>query len=287
MIKVEIDKSSGFCFGVVNAIKIAEDSLAEEKSLFCLGDIVHNSEEISRLEKLGLKTISRDEYFNLKDCTVLIRAHGEPPATYEYASKNNIRLIDATCPVVLKLQKRVRKSFDELKKKDGQIVILGKKGHAEVDGLNGQANNEAIIIQDKKDLEKIDFSRPATLFSQTTRSIHEFNMVSEELKSRMGNIASLKINDTICRQVANRVPKLQQFVTRYDLILFVSGKKSSNGKYLFEVCKQKNPNTWFVTNTDDLNTDWFTGVTSVGICGATSTPQWLMENIASWINNRY
>lgn len=284
---VEIDKNSGFCFGVVNAIKIAEDSLSDERKLFCLGDIVHNGEEISRLEKLGLITISRNEYFKLENCTVLIRAHGEPPATYEYASKNNIRLIDATCPVVLKLQKRVRKAYDELKNEEGQIVILGKKGHAEVDGLNGQANGEAIIIQDKTDIDKIDFSRPATLFSQTTRSIDEFNLVSEEIKSRIENEAKLKINDTICRQVANRVPKLQSFATRFDLILFVSGKKSSNGKYLFEVCKQKNPNTNFVSNTDDLNPAWFEGISTVGICGATSTPQWLMEQVADWIKERF
>jgi 4-hydroxy-3-methylbut-2-en-1-yl diphosphate reductase len=287
MIKVEIDKSSGFCFGVVNAIKIAEDSLKNGKTLFSLGDIVHNSEEISRLEKLGLKTISKEEYFSMKDCTVLIRAHGEPPATYEYASGNNICLIDATCPVVLKLQKRVKKSYEEQKKKDGQIIILGKKGHAEVDGLNGQTNNEAVIVQEKNDLDKIDFPRPASLFSQTTRSVAEFNLISEEIKSRIADKNLLEINDTICRQVANRVPKLQHFATKFNLILFVSGKKSSNGKYLFEVCRQKNPNTYFVSNTNDLKTEWFEGVNSAGICGATSTPQWLMENIARWITERY
>jgi 4-hydroxy-3-methylbut-2-en-1-yl diphosphate reductase len=284
---VEIDKNSGFCFGVVNAIKIAEDSLKEKKELYCLGDIVHNGEEINRLEKLGLKTITREDYFKLANCTVLIRAHGEPPETYQYAKENNITLIDATCPVVLKLQKRVRKAYEDFKEENGQIVILGKKGHAEVDGLNGQTNNQAIIIQDKKDLDNIDFSYPTTLFSQTTRSIEEFKMITEEIKSRAGINVPVKINDTICRQVANRVPKLQTFVTQHDLVLFVSGKKSSNGKFLYEVCKQKNPNTCFVSNTEDLKTEWFKDIEKVGICGATSTPQWLMEKIADWINERF
>jgi 4-hydroxy-3-methylbut-2-enyl diphosphate reductase len=285
--KVEIDKSSGFCFGVVNAIKIAEDSLNSKSGLYCLGDIVHNGEEINRLQKMGLKTISRTDFFNLKNCTVLIRAHGEPPETYQHAKENNIKLIDATCPVVLKLQRRVQRSYEENIDKKGQIVILGKKGHAEVVGLSGQTNNKAIIVQDKKDLDKIDFSRPTTLFSQTTRSIEEFKIVSEEIKTRAANNVPVNINDTVCRQVANRVPKLKKFVTNYDLILFVSGKKSSNGKFLFKICKQNNPNTFFVSNLNDLKTDWFKSIEKVGICGATSTPQWLMEDVASWITNKY
>lgn len=285
--KVEIDKSSGFCFGVVNAINIAEDSLKERKTIFSLGDIVHNSEEIHRLETLGLKTITHEEYFKLADCTVLIRAHGEPPATYEYASRNNINLIDATCPVVLKLQKRVKKAYDELQDEGGQIIIFGKKGHAEVDGLNGQTNNAAVIVQDKSDLGKIDFSKPVSLFSQTTRSIDDFIKIGEEIGSKIAADAHLKINDTICRQVANRVPKLRNFVTNYGLILFVSGQKSSNGKFLYEVCKEKNPNTYFVSSIGDLNPEWFDGIGSVGICGATSTPQWLMEKVAEWIKERY
>jgi 4-hydroxy-3-methylbut-2-enyl diphosphate reductase len=285
--KVEIDKNSGFCFGVVNAIKIAEGSLKEGKTLFSLGDIVHNGEEIDRLKKLGLKTITHEEYFNLSDCTVLIRAHGEPPATYEYAAKNNINLIDATCPVVLTLQKRVKKAYDELRNVNGQVIIFGKKGHAEVDGLNGQTNNEAVIVQDESDLAKIDFTRPATLFSQTTRSIDDFIKIGEEINSRMASETHLKINDTICRQVANRVPKLRNFVTHYDLILFVSGKKSSNGKFLYEVCKQKNLNTYFVSSPADLSPDWFKDASTVGICGATSTPQWLMEQVADWIKERF
>ena len=285
--KVEIDKSSGFCFGVVNAIQIAEESLKKEQQLYCLGDIVHNGEEINRLEKLGLETITREQYFTLKNCSVLIRAHGEPPETYDYANKNNITLIDATCPVVLKLQKRVRKAYDENKSKNGQIVILGKKGHAEVVGLNGQTNNTAIIIQDNEDLDKLDYSKPVTLFSQTTRSIDEFNTVAQKIRDESSSEVEIKINDTICRQVANRVPKLEKFVSRHHLILFVSGKKSSNGRFLFEVCKQKNPNTYFVSHIDDLQPRWFEGVETVGICGATSTPQWLMENVAEWIYSKF
>jgi 4-hydroxy-3-methylbut-2-en-1-yl diphosphate reductase len=285
--KVEIDKNSGFCFGVVNAIKIAEESLIREKKLYCLGDIVHNGEEVNRLSKLGLKTITREKFFSLRNCTVLIRAHGEPPETYTYAEKNGIRLIDATCPVVLKLQKRVRKAYEEIQKINGQIVILGKKGHAEVEGLNGHAGNEAVIIQEEKDIEKVDFSRPATMFAQTTRSIDEFRKVSEEIRSRAKNNVLVKINDTVCRQVANRVPKLQKFVAVHDLVLFVSGRKSSNGKFLYEECKKENPKTYFVSNTDDLKTSWFEGVENVGICGATSTPQWLMEEIAGWIREKY
>ncbi|NQU88643.1 MAG: 4-hydroxy-3-methylbut-2-enyl diphosphate reductase [Mariniphaga sp.] len=284
---VEIDKSSGFCFGVVNAIKIAEDSLKNENELYCLGDIVHNGEEINRLEKLGLKTISRKQYFTLKNCSVLIRAHGEPPETYQYAIKNNIALIDATCPVVLKLQKKVLKSYNENKPKKGQIVILGKKGHAEVVGLNGQTNNEAIILQTEEDLNKINYSQPVTMFSQTTQSVDEFKRLAHKIKESSDDNALVKINDTICRQVANRVPKLEKFVSRHDLVLFVSGKKSSNGKFLFEVCKQKNSNTYFVSRTKDLNKDWFKEAKSVGICGATSTPQWLMEDIAEWIKNKF
>lgn len=285
--KVEIDKNSGFCFGVVNAIKIAEESLIREKKLYCLGDIVHNGEEVNRLSKLGLKTITHEKFFSLRNCTVLIRAHGEPPETYTYAEKNGIRLIDATCPVVLKLQKRVRKAYEEIQKINGQIVILGKKGHAEVEGLNGHAGNEAVIIQEEKDIEKVDFSRPATMFAQTTRSIDEFRKVSEEIRSRVKNNVPVKINDTVCRQVANRVPKLQKFVAAHDLVLFVSGRKSSNGKFLYEECKKENPKTYFVSNTDDLKTSWFEGVENVGICGATSTPQWLMEKIAGWIREKY
>jgi len=279
--RVEIDKNSGFCFGVVNAIKIAEEALKNSSGLYCLGDIVHNGAEINRLEKMGLKTISREEYFTLKNCKVLIRAHGEPPETYEYARQNNITLIDATCPVVLKLQKRVKESYLSHKTDNGQIVILGKEGHAEVAGLNGQAGNEALIIQNSESLGKIDFNRPVTLFSQTTRPIDEFNALSQEILLRAANPSKVAIHDTICRQVANRAPKLKKFVREYNLVLFVSGKKSSNGKALFEICRQFNTNTKFVSSVEDLETAWFEGIESVGICGATSTPQWLMEEIAT------
>ncbi|VAW22031.1 4-hydroxy-3-methylbut-2-enyl diphosphate reductase [hydrothermal vent metagenome] len=283
--KVEIDKSSGFCFGVVNAIKVAEDSLKDTDKLYSLGDIVHNSAEINRLKEMGLVTVSRQEYLQLKDTRVLIRAHGEPPETYEYALKNNIELIDATCTVVLKLQQRVKESYSEGEKHQGQIVILGKKGHAEVVGLNGYANNEAIIIQEEENLEEIDFSKPITIYAQTTRSIEEFRALSEKIKKLAQEGVQVVVKDTVCRQVSNRVPRLRAFVKNYGIILFVAGLKSSNGKFLYEVCKQENPNTKFVTNIDDLEGRWFTHVDSVGICGATSTPQWLMEEVAEWVRH--
>lgn len=281
--KIEIDKSSGFCFGVVNAIKIAEESLKKEGQLFCLGDIVHNGEEIHRLVKMGLITVSREEYFTLKNCSVLIRAHGEPPETYKYASENNITLIDATCPVVIKLQKKIKKAYEESKLNKGQIVIYGKKGHAEVVGLNGQTNNEAIILEGEQNLNMIDYTKPVTFFSQTTKSVHEFNRLTEKIKSELNDHVPFKINDTICRQVANRVPKLEKFVSEYELILFVSGKKSSNGRFLFETCRKKNPNTHFISTLEELKPEWLSNVKFVGICGATSTPQWLMENVADWV----
>ncbi|NOY96158.1 MAG: 4-hydroxy-3-methylbut-2-enyl diphosphate reductase [Chlorobi bacterium] len=283
--KVEIDKSSGFCFGVVNAIRIAEDSLKDTEKLYSLGDIVHNSAEINRLKGLGLVTVSKQEYLQLKNTKVLIRAHGEPPETYEYARKNNIELIDATCTVVLKLQQRVKESYSEGKKHQGQIVILGKKGHAEVVGLNGHANNEAIIIQGEENLEEIDFSKPITIYAQTTRSIEEFRALSDKIKKLAQEGVQVIVKDTVCRQVSNRVPRLKAFVKNYGIILFVAGKKSSNGKFLYEVCKQENPNTRFVTNINDLEEEWFTHIASVGICGATSTPQWLMEEVAEWVRH--
>jgi len=285
--KVDIDKNSGFCFGVVNAIDIAEKALKEGKSLYCLGDIVHNGQEIKRLEKLGLKIISHQHYSKLKNCTVLIRAHGEPPETYRIAKENNITLIDATCPVVLTLQKRIRKAYEETKPHDGQVVIFGKKGHAEVVGLVGQTNEKAIILEDKSGLDKIDYSKPVTLFSQTTRPVKKLKALAREIQTRAHENVSVKINDTICRQVANRVPQLEKFAGEYDIILFVSGKKSSNGKFLFEVCKQKNGNTHFVTEIDDLKESWFTKANKTGICGATSTPQWLMEDVANWVRKKF
>ncbi len=276
--KVTIDQKSGFCFGVVNAIEMAENTLNDEENLYCLGDIVHNGMEVKRLESLGLVTIDREQFFKLQNCKVLLRAHGEPPSTYEYARKNNIELIDATCPVVLKLQQRVKKAHEEMQEKDGQIILFGKPGHAEVVGLNGQTDDKAIIVENENDLQKIDSDKPAYFFSQTTKSIDEFHSLASEIKNR--STKKIQVKDTICRQVANRVPRLKEFSKEHEVILFVGGKKSSNARFLFEVCKKTNPNSFFVSNKDEIDTTWFYGKSSVGICGATSTPQWLMEEIA-------
>jgi len=285
--KVETDRRSGFCFGVIKAIKTAENELDNEKQLYCLGDIVHNGMEVQRLEKLGLKTISREEYLRMSNCKVLIRAHGEPPETYEYAKKNNIELVDATCPVVLTLQEKVKNSYQKSLADQGQIVIYGKKGHAEVIGLDGQAEHNTILLESIDDVDKIDFSRPVWLYSQTTKRIEDFEAIAKLVKSKMKPGVPIDIKDTICRQVSNRVPNLKKFVVNYDLILFVAGRKSSNGKYLFTICKESNPNSYHISNPDEINPDWFEGVNSVGICGATSTPNWLMEKVAGWVNQRF
>ena len=285
--RIEIDKRSGFCFGVIKAIQTAEEKLKQEEQLYCLGDIVHNSMEISRLEKMGLTSVTREEYFQLRDCKVLIRAHGEPPETYEYAKKNNIELIDATCPVVLTLQGRIKKSYDTSRKVNGQVVIYGKKGHAEVIGLDGQTNHSTVLVENIDDIEKIDFSRPVWLYSQTTRRVEEFHEIAEAVKSKMQPGVQAEIKDTICRQVSNRVPHLRKFVRNFDLVLFVAGHKSSNGKYLFSVCKEENPNSYHISQTDEIKPEWFRGVDSVGICGATSTPNWLMEEVAASIDQRF
>lgn len=285
--KVEIDRKSGFCFGVINAIKSAENELENRSQLYCLGDIVHNGEEVQRLENLGLKSISKDEFFSLKNCKVLIRAHGEPPETYEYARNNNIELIDATCPVVLTLQERVKDSYKNNLKKKGQLVIFGKKGHAEIIGLNGQTNHNAIILESKTDIEKIDPNRPVSLYSQTTKRIEDFHEIAKLVKIRVNPGLEVEIKDTICRQVSNRVPHLKEFVKNYDLILFVAGEKSSNGQYLFTICNEENPNSYRISRSEDISSDWFEGVKSVGICGATSTPNWLMEEVASRITERF
>ncbi|MFV0506102.1 MAG: 4-hydroxy-3-methylbut-2-enyl diphosphate reductase [Bacteroidales bacterium] len=283
--KVEINKSSGFCFGVINAIKTAESKLNEHGNIYCLGDIVHNSEEIERLKRMGLIAINHDEYYKLQNCTVLLRAHGEPPQVYEYATQNGIQLFDATCPVVLSLQKRIRREHSAIADTDAQVVIYGKRGHAEVIGLNGQIGNKAIIVQDKSDIEKIDFSKPIQLFSQTTQPIDGFNNLVKTINEKKRE--SVKINDTICRQVANRVPILKKFAKNYQTIIFVSGKKSSNGKFLYEVCKKENPQTHFVSSINEIDEDWFDDVDTVGICGATSTPQWLMESVKAHIEQKY
>ena len=271
---ITIDTDSGFCFGVVYAIDMAEEILDEDGYLYCLGDIVHNDEEVSRLKLKGLKIISHEDLLNIRNEKVLIRAHGEAPETYRPALDNNITLIDASCPVVLKLQNRIKNTYD-LKEK---VLIFGKHGHAEVIGLQGQTNNEALVFQDIAELDNVDLPQKFTLYSQTTKSTDKFYEIKDELIKRGYDI---KANDTICRQVSNRYEDLRKFVIGYDKIVFVSGKKSSNGKVLFEVCKQFNPNTYFVSSEQELDLGMFTPADKVGICGATSTPMWLMERVKS------
>ena len=278
---VEIDQKSGFCFGVVNAIQKAEEILKSEDILYALGNLVHNELEVKRLHDLGLRTINHETYFSLQNCKVLIRAHGEPPETYEYARKNQITLIDATCPVVLKLQQRVGSAAEKMLVKNGQVVIFGHQGHAEVIGLAGQAKGKAIVVDHPDELTEIDGSRPIVLFSQTTKSVEDFR----KLKANLEEISKNKIetHDTVCRQVSNRVPHLKQFAARFDVIIFAGGRQSSNARVLFDVCKNVNAKTYFVSNPDELNPEWLSGAEMIGICGATSTPQWLMEEIAAKI----
>ncbi|HKJ40632.1 MAG TPA: 4-hydroxy-3-methylbut-2-enyl diphosphate reductase [Sunxiuqinia sp.] len=278
---VEIDEKSGFCFGVVNAIETAEKPLKDERKLYCLGDIVHNGMEVKRLESSGLETIDHETYFTLKNCNVLIRTHGEPPSTYKYAKANNIKLIEGTCPVVLKLQQRIKKAYDEMQVCNGQIIIFGKKGHAEVTGLDGQTKHEAIIVEDENDLDQVDPNRPAFLFSQTTKSLKKFQQLAKNLKERSNE--SVIVKDTICRQVSSRVPRMKDFASTHDVVVFVGGQKSSNAKILFDVCKQTNPNSYFISTLEEIDEQWFQEKNSTGICGATSTPQWLMEQVAEKI----
>jgi len=290
--EVKIDQNSGYCFGVEFAIQMAEDELVDG-NLYCLGDIVHNSMEVKRLNKKGLQIIDREELKEIRDAKVLIRAHGEPPETYQLALENNIELVDASCPVVLKLQNRVKVAYDKINKVNGQIVIYGKPGHAEVIGLTGQTNNNAIVVMHDEDLDKIDFSKPVTLFSQTTKSTKGFyrirDMMETRAKAANSSIEELDFtaNDSICRQVSNREPQLTKFSQSVDVIIFVSGKKSSNGKALYGVCKQQNERSYFVENEDEVNLDWFTPEDKVGICGATSTPMWLMKSVAEFIEKSF
>ena len=277
--KVEIDSDSGFCFGVVTAIKKAEEELAETGSLYCLGDIVHNSDEVQRLSGKGLKIITHEELEQLKNVKVLLRAHGEPPSTYQMAKRNNIEIIDATCPVVLRLQQRIKKSFDVDEKQRPQIVIYGKKGHAEVNGLVGQTLGQAIVIENTDELDKVDFSRPIALYSQTTKSLTGFQEIIKEIGCRMHPGVKFESFDTICRRVSNRVEKLQRFAENHDLVLFVAGKKSSNGKVLYAHCHEVNPNTRLIANANEIDPEWIGAATSIGICGATSTPRWLREEV--------
>lgn len=271
------------------AIQMAEDEMEHVEELYCLGDIVHNGMEVQRLYAKGLRVIDREELRNLRDCKVLIRAHGEPPETYQIALENNLELIDASCPVVLKLQNRVKHAFDSIKEENGQIVIYGQVGHAEVIGLAGQTRDEAIIITTEEDLDKIDFTRPVTLFSQTTKSTKGFYHIKALIEERIkqanqdSTLPEFDANDSICRQVSNREPQLARFATEHDVLVFVSGKKSSNGKALYSVCKQHNASSYFIENETELEAEWFNGVTSVGICGATSTPMWLMQQVADHI----
>lgn len=288
--QVTVDKNSGFCFGVVYAIEMAEDELVSSGKLYCLGDIVHNDMEVKRLEDKGLEIIDHDDLAHLRDCKVLIRAHGEPPETYKTAIENNIQLIDASCPVVLKLQNRVKSAFDKTtEEENGQIVILGKPGHAEVKGLIGQTEGEAILITTEEDLDKIDYSRPIHFYSQTTKSTELFYNLKEQIiaRAKEHNNDIIVANDTICRQVSNRAPQMREFANEHDVIVFVAGRKSSNGKVLYGVCKEENEQSHFISSVEEIDFSWFNNAKSVGICGATSTPMWLMENTAEKIRNQY
>ncbi len=277
MIDIEIDKESGFCFGVVTAIRKAEEELAKG-TIYCLGDIVHNSAEVERLREKGLVTITHEHLADLSGAKVLLRAHGEPPSTYRTAKKKGIRIIDATCPVVLRLQQRIKARYQQEGPKP-QIVIYGKNGHAEVNGLVGQTEGTAIVVEDLNGLDSIDFSRDIALYSQTTKSLEGFRSIIAEIEKRKDPSTNFEYADTICRQVANRVGHLREFATGKDVVLFVAGAKSSNGKILFNHCLEVNPRTHLVGNGDDLDKSWFDDASTVGICGATSTPRWLMEEV--------
>ena len=286
MLKIEIDSGSGFCFGVTTAIKKAEEELTMGKTLYCLGDIVHNGMEVERLHDRGLVTINHEELKQLHDVKVLLRAHGEPPETYEIARRNNIESIDATCPVVLQLQKHIKRQFETqyqsplpLGGAGGgvQLVIFGKNGHAEVLGLVGQTNNQAIVVESLDDVKRLDLTRDIYLYSQTTKSLDEFRRIIEYIQSHISPSATFQSFDTICRQVANRMPNIASFAARHDLILFVSGRKSSNGKVLFHECERVNPNSYHIESAVEIDPSWLKGINTVGICGATSTPKWLME----------
>ena len=283
MVQIEIDDGSGFCFGVTTAIRKAEEELAAGKTLYCLGDIVHNGMECERLRSMGRITINHDELKALHDVKVLLRAHGEPPETYEIARRNNIEIIDATCPVVLQLQRRIKREYDS--NPDAQIVIFGKPGHAEVLGLVGQTNSKAIVIAGIDDAKALDFNRDIYLYSQTTKSLDEFHRIIDYIQEHISPEATFRSFDTICRQVANRMPNISSFAKRHDLILFVCGRKSSNGKVLFNECRSVNPNSHLIEGPDEIKREWIEGIDTIGICGATSTPKWLMERCRDRIIN--
>lgn len=278
MSNIEIDEGSGFCFGVTTAIRKAEEELAKGETLYCLGDIVHNGQECERLREMGLITITHKEFAELKNVKVLLRAHGEPPETYETARRNHIEIIDATCPVVLRLQKRIKQEYDTTPpEKDKQIVIFGKNGHAEVLGLVGQTKGKAIVIESVKEVEKLDFSKDIRLYSQTTKSLDEFRQIVAYIEAHISPEATFEYFDTICRQVANRMPNIRKFAAGHDLIFFVCGHKSSNGKILFHECQSVNPNSHQIDRPEDIDRHLLERAESIGICGATSTPKWLME----------
>lgn len=282
---IEIDNGSGFCFGVTTAIRKAEEELQQSDSLYCLGDIVHNGRECERLKRLGLQTVEHSDMDTLHDTKMLLRAHGEPPITYEKAKEHNIHLIDATCPVVLNLQKRIKADYDADAEHKRQIVIYGKNGHAEVVGLVGQTEGRAIVIENLEDAKKLDFARSIQLYSQTTKPLEGFREIVEFIERNMTNGAQFQYFDTICRQVANRIPNIRTFASKHEVVLFVCGKKSSNGKVLFNECKAVNPCTYMVEDPSEIEMTWFEGKESIGICGATSTPKWLMENCKDHILN--
>jgi 4-hydroxy-3-methylbut-2-enyl diphosphate reductase len=289
--EVEVDTKSGFCFGVQNAVEIAEQALAAGEKVFSLGPIVHNDKEVERLRSLGLQSVNHEQFSRLTNCRVLIRAHGEPPLTYRIAEENQINIIEATCPIVRKLQIRIRTAWKKAREENGQIVVFGKPGHAEVVGLLGQINNEGILVSGIGDLDKIDYGRPVSLFSQTTMGIKDYNTIADEISHRMQMHGDadpsdkLKVNHTICGQVSNREPHLKEFAKRHEIIIFVSGRESSNGKMLYSVCKNINPDTYFVSSAEEIEKSWFEGKKSVGICGATSTPKWLIEKIRDFVSN--
>lgn len=286
MYNIEIDKESGFCFGVTTAIRKAEEELSKGTPLYCLGDIVHNGQECERLKAMGLVTINHEEYAKLKNVKVLLRAHGEPPETYRIAAENNIEIIDATCPVVLRLQKRIKQEYiSKESEREKQIVIYGKNGHAEVLGLVGQTNGEAIVIEKIDEVNKIDLNKDVRLYSQTTKSLDEFRQIVSYIEENINPSASFQYFDTICRQVANRMPNIRKFAASHDVILFVCGQKSSNGKILYHECREVNPRTYQVDKPEDIDKCWFENAKSIGICGATSTPKWLMDKCKNAIIN--
>lgn len=282
--RVVIDENSGFCFGVVRAISEAESALKQRGEVYSLGDIVHNRVEVQRLEEMGLSTVSHDDISSLQGRTLLIRAHGEPPTTYRLAEKYGVTVIDATCPVVARLQRRVRDAYESMSKIDGRVVLLGKRGHAEVVGLTGQVSDDVTVVESEMDLELLDYSRPIYFLSQTTQSIELFNRLAEIIRSRMAEGVEFIVDDTICRRVAGREANLAEFSKGVDVVLFVCGRKSSNGRVLSEVCRRANPRCHNIEEASEIDMAWLEGAESVGICGATSTPRWLMEDVASFIN---